>query len=155
MSETEWEEDVGAEDADADDGEWEFLSTDGCPLCAAMEGAYAEEPTRPHEHCECEVVFVRYTTDRYGNGWWLDYEQGEWGYDDSETVPTFRAEFTLYLECCDGQVFDEPFEHEGRTPQSVEELDDFFDEAAREADEYAAGLAELNCPDNCVGFPCC
>jgi hypothetical protein len=143
---------AGEGEEDDDEETWEFLSLNGCAVCNALEGTYEEEPQRPHPHCECEIVLST-KVDRHGNGWTLDFESAEAGYDESGTRQVMTLHFTLYIECCDGEVFDEPFDYEGDNPTSGEEVDEVFDAAAHEADALAAALVELNCDAACVGFP--
>jgi hypothetical protein len=112
------------------EGAWEFLATNGCAICNALEGGYEEEPARPHPHCECEVVLTT-QVDRYGNGWYLDYQGGEFGYDPARgDAHIFTNHFKLYVECCDGKPFDTDFDYVGDTPIGDKAVDDYFDSTA-------------------------
>jgi hypothetical protein len=40
-------------------GKYVWSSNGGCEICDAMNGEYDEEPSRPHENCQCEIAYYR------------------------------------------------------------------------------------------------
>ena len=65
------------EEIDTEDGVYVWTTNGGCPICDALEGEYDEEPTRPHELCDCEITFVRNILSGDGIYWFTVSEDSE------------------------------------------------------------------------------
>jgi hypothetical protein len=119
--------------------EYYFDSSDGCELCAAMEGWYEDEPPRPHENCDCDVETPSEPEEVDGSSWFYDYHSAH-GPDG-----TLSIIITVTVECFNGRTIEDVIDveiDESEAPELTTWEERMEAEAEELANSYAEEMAE-------------
>jgi hypothetical protein len=97
---------------------YKFEAMNGCSICNAMQGLYAEEPARPHPYCRCVISEVddedtaltaaannAGSPDRTGEGWSFatpDREDAPVHMEIKDGMEVWTFGGVLEVTCCDG-----------------------------------------------------
>ncbi|MBK6446542.1 MAG: hypothetical protein IPG90_14140 [Bacteroidetes bacterium] len=132
------------EDIDTEDGVYVWTTNGGCPICDALEGEYDEEPTRPHELCDCEITFVRNILSGDGPNCSDDIDIEVHGSEQEINIngDDVRLQFSFTITCYDGSTYDkevELFISLDEYEAGFDSFEEFIEEAMEEAleDGYA------------------
>jgi hypothetical protein len=75
--------------------EWTTLNG-SCAVCLALEGYYDEEPKRPHDYCDCEIV-DEHETPTHSDCWATIDEDSDLYVDGIVTITV-----NVFKVCADG-----------------------------------------------------